>query len=438
MKKWTCCLPALLSAFAACQDENSRLGHSLVESSFYNVFVDTCTVDISTVLMDSIETRGDTVCQLGYYRDTLWGEVYSTYYAEYTVSTFTPEADYAYVLDSLVLRLIPSGHFWGDTLAPQRVAVYRMRYPIVLDDDTELYNTTALPVEDTPLFTFSFTPRPGQKREVEVRLPDELGQALLDDIVAGKDYLTSQEKFKREFPGLAFVAEDGGSCITGLQVNDSAMSINLHYREIANEQTEQTLTLTVNTDYAYTGIRCDRTGTALEGMSSGIENLVHSGDLGCRAYLQGLTGFYNQLEFPYLNDLENAGEIVSIEEATLYLYPLARSYNVTNQLPEELRIYITDANNVLEDYVYGSDGVTVQTGNLTVDEVYGKETYYAFDLTDFIRNNFGTSGIKRQKLLMSLTDEAAATTFSQVVFANDPAQERQCRLDIRFKTYNEQ
>ena len=173
-------------------------------------------------------------------------------------------------------------------------------------------------------------------------------------------------------------------------------------------------------------------------MTSGIENLVHSGDLGCRAYIQGLTGFYNQLEFPFLNNLENAGQIVSVEEATLYLYPLARSYNVVSQLPDELRIYITDANNALEDYVYGSDGVTVQAGNLTVDEVYGKETFYSFDLTEFIRNNFGTSGVKRQKLLMSMTDEASATTFSQVVFTNDPLQERQCRLDVRFKTYNEQ
>ena len=67
-----------------------------------------------------------------------------------------------------------------------------------------------------------------------------------------------------------------------------------------------------------------------------------------------------------------------------------------------------------------------------------KETYYSFDLTEFIRNNFGTSGVKRQKLLMSMTDEASATTFSQVVFTNDPLQERQCRLDVRFKTYNEQ
>ena len=109
-----------------------------------------------------------------------------------------------------------------------------------------------------------------------------------------------------------------------------------------------------------------------------------------------------------------------------------------SQLPEELRLYITDENNVLEGYVYGSDGVTVQTGNLTVDEMYGRETYYTFDLTEFIRNNFGTWGTKRQKLLMSLEEGEMATTFNQVIFTNNPEQDRQCRLDIRIKIYNEQ
>lgn len=95
----------------ACVDDNLSLGKSLVDSSFYNVYADTCTVDISTVLLDSIETRGDSVCQFGHYKDTLWGEVFATYYAEYTKASFTPNADHAYSLDSLVLRLIPSGHF---------------------------------------------------------------------------------------------------------------------------------------------------------------------------------------------------------------------------------------------------------------------------------------------------------------------------------------
>ena len=432
-------LLCLLSAsLCGCVDENSHLGHTLVESSFYNVHVDTCTVDISTVLEDSIVTRGDSICQIGHYRDDTWGMVTAAYYAEYSTTSFTPNENYSYTLDSLVLVMRHSGHYWGDTLTRPLVHIYRLEKPIELTNDEDLYNRTVLATEATPLCSFIYRPRPGETKVQEIRLPDKWGQQLLDDLVNQEEYLEEQENFKREFPGLAFVPDETGQCISGFLVNDSSMCLTLHYHEISTQRTEQELTFSVHTECAYTGIRHDQTGTPLAEIRSGIENYVHSTSLGHLAYMQGLTGYYNQLEFPYLNDLQDAGQIVSIESATLYLYPLKGSYNRINQLPDDIRLYITDENNVLEDYVYGSDGMTVQTGNLTVDEAFGQDTYYSFDLTEFVRNNFGTWGIKRQKLLMNMNSSDAATTFDQVIFTNDPNAERQCRLDIRFKTYNEQ
>ena len=56
---WAC-----LCLLGACRDGSPALGEGLVETSFYNVYVDTCTVDISTVLSDSLLTRGDSVCQV--------------------------------------------------------------------------------------------------------------------------------------------------------------------------------------------------------------------------------------------------------------------------------------------------------------------------------------------------------------------------------------
>ena len=60
----------------ACVDDNLSLGKSLVDSSFYNVYADTCTVDISTVLLDSIETRGIVFVSLAITR-IRYGEKYS-------------------------------------------------------------------------------------------------------------------------------------------------------------------------------------------------------------------------------------------------------------------------------------------------------------------------------------------------------------------------
>lgn len=89
----------------------------------------------------------------------------ATYYAEYSTFHFTPNTDHTYTLDSLVLRMIPSGHFWGDTLTRQRISIYRLKNPIVLDNDEDLYNSTVLPTEDAPLFSFAFTPVRGGRRK---------------------------------------------------------------------------------------------------------------------------------------------------------------------------------------------------------------------------------------------------------------------------------
>ena len=428
----------MMAGLYACVDESSDLGHSLVQSSFYNVYVDTCTVDISTVLEDSIATRGDSICQIGHYADSTWGSISSSYYAEYNTVSFAPVTDYDYTLDSLVLTLQHSGHYWGDTLTQPQINVYRIHTPIELTDDEDLYNHTRWPIESIPLFSFTYRPRPGEGKTQQIRMPDELGLKLLQELVNEEAYFDEQEDFKREFPGLAFVPADDGQCISGFLVNDTSMCITLHYKEVSTQRTDKSLTFTVNTKCAYTGIVHNAAGTTLGQVPSGIENYVHSSDLGDRAYLQGLTGFYNQLEFPYLNDLQDAGQIVSIESAMLYLYPLRGSYNQNNQLPEELRLYITNENNVLEDYVYGSDGVTVQNGNLTVDEVFNRDTYYSFDMTEFIRNNFGTWGTKRQKLLLNMENDDAVSTFNQVIFTNSPEGERQCKLFVRYKIYNEQ
>lgn len=420
-------------AFIACQDDNSQLGESLVTTSFYNVYVDTCYIDISTILLDSIETQSDTVTQIGHYSDETWGDITSIYYAEFNMPTLSPNSDYGYTFDSLTLRLIPSGDWWGDTLTQQRINIYQLPRAIILDNDEALYNINSRELPDTFLTSFTFSPKPEKKVWIEVRLPDALGKQWLNDLVAEDDYFDSQEDFKRAFGGLALVPEDDGNCITGFSVNDSSMIMMLYYKRVRSTTTSYTIHMKANTDYAFTGIVHDPTGTDLD-MDTGIENLIHSYEMDNKAYMQGLTGYYNQIEFPYINNLESEGKIVSVESAVMYLYPVRRSYD-NSKLPEDIYLYITDENNVLEDYVYGSDGVTVQTGNLTTDD--SNRYYYSFDMTEFVRNNFGTWGSNRQKLLMNMPDEQVTSTFNQVIFQNDPTEDNRCRLAIRYKVYNE-
>ncbi len=425
-------------AFCSCQDENSSLGSSLVKSSFRNVFTDTCTVDISTILVDSLQTLGDSICQVGYINDSIFGKVAASYYAEINSASFTISMGKTYVFDSLTLIMRPSGDYWGDTLAVQRIHVYPIKNSIVLLTNEYLYNTTVMSVEEDELFNFTYSPRPGWGREMEIRMPDSFGQQLFDDILDEKNVFDSQERFHGYFPGLALKPDDTGSCMMGIQVNDSSLYMKMYYRILDNSITEKELDFTVNMSCAFTHVDHERTGYPVGDLTAGGALYpTSSTKTGNRAFLQGLTGIYNVIEFPYLNNLMTNGEVVSIESAMLYLYPQFGTYGGPSQLPSTLRLYVADDDNNTVDQVYDYMGTTIQNGNLTVSDNLPYNTYYSFDLTSFMQSNLGSWGQGRQKLFMILDNDDFVRTFGHVVFTNDASQTvGQTRLDIRFKTYD--
>jgi len=281
------------------------------------------------------------------------------------------------------------------------------------------------------------SPRPESKKKVEIRMPDSFGEKILNDIAAEDEAFDNQTKFKAYLHGLAFIPENSDQCITGFQINDSSMVMTLYYQDINTQKVEKELSFSVNMNYAFTRVDHDRTNTPLVVLKSGILNAVPASSLNNVAYLQGLTGMYDEIEFPYLNNLMKFGDITSIESATLYLYPLAGSYNKINQLPSELRLYTANDDNVVEDQVYESSGTTVQNGNLILGNDY-RNAYYSFDITSFLQSNIGALGMNRKKLLLNMTDNDFKRTFNQVRFTNKKDEDRQVKLYVRFKVYTKE
>lgn len=70
----------------SCYDENGTYGSDLVDSAFRNVRIDTSTVVVTSVLIDSLETSGKNVALVGRYKHSLWGVVSSHSFIAYGVS----------------------------------------------------------------------------------------------------------------------------------------------------------------------------------------------------------------------------------------------------------------------------------------------------------------------------------------------------------------
>ena len=427
----------LISILASCRDELSTVGGKWVESSLRTVQTDTCTGRISTILSDSLASSGDTICQIGSIDDPVWGKIKTAFYAEYDVPgvSFSDDADYGF--DSITIRFYSSGNYLGDTLNPQRISLHSLSENLSLDEGY-LYSKSTVAYHATPLASFTFTPTPDETtREHEIRLPDEWGLEWFERFQNGSREMESQEYFRDYFKGIAFIPEEGGSCINGFMVNDSSLCITLYYHQTKTDATELSASFPANSDLRFNQVSCDRSQTALSSLQSGINNGLPSEKSDHQAYLQGLTGMYLNIDFPFLNDLRAEGRLVTIESALLRLYPVKETYGERYPLPESLTLYTADENNVTEDVVTDISGSSVQTGSLVTDEMMGEETYYSFDITSFLQSNLGTVGYNRKILQLMLPDNLFFTTLSGVVFGDAGHPDSSpVKLTILYKTYN--
>ncbi|WP_455584415.1 DUF4270 family protein [Bacteroides sp.] len=420
----------------SCRDEMSTAGGKWVESALRNIRTDTCTVTLSTILSDSLATSGDSICQIGRHNSSFWGDIQGTFYTEYDVSALSVDEEANYQFDSITCRLYVSGNYLGDTLSgPQRIYLHQLTENLELSN-SYLYTTSSVPYDPTPLTSFSFTPHPGQPNEaISFRLPDELGKEWLNLLQTDDDKMSSQEKFRLYFKGLAFVPDAAGTCINGFQVNDSSLCIRLHYHKITESSVEQSLTFTPSSTLRFTRIEYNRSNTVLSELQSGTDNALPSGKTDHQAYLQGMTGLYVKIEFPHLNNLLWEGDMVSIESATLQLYPVKGTHGDLYPLPETLVLYTANENDVTEDVVTDLLGTSVQDGSLVTDEMDPETTYYSFDITSFLQSNLGAIGYNRKNLKLMLPDDLFFTTVKGVVFGDMQHETSPVKLVLMYKVY---
>lgn len=422
----------------SCVDESSSVGGKWVDSSFRNVLIDTCTVHLSTILADSITTSGDSITQIGRYSDNYRGAIQSAFFTEYNVASTTFSPENRYIFDSITIAFIPSGDFLGDTLSTkQHIAIHRLTENIELTIDNYLYNTSSFRYNSTPLTSFSYNPRPKAKEKFEVRLPDQFGEDFFELIEKQSIFLDTQERFRQYFPGLAFLPDANGSCISGFAVNDTSMCITMYYREIHTSISERTLRFSPNATNRFNQASQDFTGTPFEGIVAGTNDAMPSQKSGNVSYLQGLSGVYTKMEFPYLNNLRFEGEMVTIESARLYLYPTQDAYGDYIPLPETLTLYTADENDVTQGVITDSSGEAMQDGNLVTDDISKNSTYYSFDVTSFMQTNLGTIGMNRQNLMLMLPNAKFLTTVESLVLGDMNHATNNVKLEILFKVYNQ-
>ena len=422
-----------ITGTTACVDENNTLGKNLVDSAFRNVFTDTCTVTASTLRFDSLETSGKKVAWVGRYTHPLWGTHTARSYVAYTLPTYGTSVEETVVFDSLTLALIYRPYFSGDTTRLHKIDVHRLTEKLRLNDNGYLYAHSGFSYDPDVLGSRTFRPKPRSEEILEIRLSDTFGQDLLTRF-HNRDDQVSSDFFPDYFKGLVLVP-DTAVCrsLLSFQAADSSATLNLYYHIRNSDKDQQVLTFYPTVSTQFNRIEHDCSGTPLEGYP-GKKTELPSAAVGDRALVCALSGWYSRLDIPYLNNLMLEGDAVEIEDAWLRIYPETGTYSPYNPLPDSLYLYIADENNVITDVVQDNLGNEVQVGYLVADGTYGGNTYYSFDITDFLAGELGAFGMNKHNLQLVFSSSGFTKTSGSLTFG-DQHSRYPLQLRITYKIY---
>lgn len=240
---------ALLVTLAAiltlsCNDNLERVGFSIQpEKDRLTVGVDTLLLQARTVKVDSMFAKTKYPV-LGEYIDPVFGSIKSEFIGEFYLSRGAGFKEGA-VVDS-VRAAVSYTTIMGDSLAPMQLSVYEVVESLKGTSDythidpREFADMTA-PLGSqiftgknstyrTEVYSSGYTTETYRVYEINVKLPDQLGENFLDEYKkTGHGMLSDPDTFREFFPGLYFTTTFGNSTI--LRVNLTSLYVHYHYTD---------------------------------------------------------------------------------------------------------------------------------------------------------------------------------------------------------------
>jgi uncharacterized protein DUF4270 len=423
---------------AACQKPSIDFGASFVNSNSNSnntsvVQVDTATVQLSTVLVDSFPTAGTGSMLLGHYNDSKFGIINAGSFLQIGIpgaSSINSQSVY----DSLVLMMRINKTFYGDTTLSQRYYVSQLTSVIQFPSSTQktFYNNSSFPYDPSPLgFTdVTILPARGLTSQnavdsVKIDLPDTLGQHLFEMIQTVSDTIKNLNSFIAYFKGLA-IFPDNASAHSGTMYGfKDTVTMRLFYHQPGFYTSYNHVDFTLNNkSNQFNRITSDRSASPLAVLNSAQANRpnpliyaeVPSSQTDNAMYVQSATGIQGKIRFPYISNILSLPGYLGILRAQLILKPVIGTFNPELSLPPQLILSQTDVNNELGSPIISGSGI--EYGNLYIDYNGAGITTYSYDITNYIKQQLTIGGNNTDGLMLSLPPPSNNTIFDRAVFGD--------------------
>ncbi len=407
----------LITLFMVSCENNSEfnMGENFVESETTLKVIDTFKVDLSTVILDSIETSNTEVALVGRYTDNQFGTIFSSSYFKVgfpAIGQVTSDA----IFDSAVVVLDYSNYSYGDTTKEMSVSIHTLNEEIDKKGNTYLYNSNSFSYSTLPVGTKVFYPRPNDTDTLIYIRVDDYGLELFNLYRTNSDIIKVSEYFLDYVKGFVIVCDYGNS-ILGFDALANNLFMKIYYHYEREDPEEYNILIPMNdASSQFNSIQHDFTGSPLEKFSE-TKKQLKSSETGNVAFLQVLAGLMPKIQFPTLKDLflDDKWKIIKAE---LVIEPVRNSYDLF-ALPEILYLFDTNKHNVIGDILVDVSGNVIVPA-FKEDLVYNEETSYTFDITTFINNELADSYVDyNHGILIGLQGSSNYTVFDRIIIEDN-------------------
>jgi Domain of unknown function (DUF4270) len=357
------------------------------------VFVDSVAPVLSTVITDSFVTNNAQSFLLGKYKDPYLGIISAKPFFQMDIPTPLPDIPITAQYDSIVFLMRLNKYYYADTSRPQTIHVNELYQTIDYTYNNRLYNTSNIPVMPVELGSLTLRLRPSVDSVIALRLNDTKGIELFNKLAEGSADITRDDVFLNYFKGISLsVSNNDTTAIYGLDGGSARQVMRIYYHTTVPGLENKSIDFTSNANsFAFNQIITDRRGTSLYS-STGQKEFAAS-QTNNLAFTQYGTGTLLKITFPTLKSILRTNDIVRLKKAELIIKPEGQSFDpFIYKLPSTLFLAQTDGSNIIGASVLDSTSSSVEYISPSIDEIYGLNTNYRFDVTSSLNQILTNSG----------------------------------------------
>lgn len=409
-----------LFIFSACENPTGVGLDVTPDEQIDALFTDTISLKAFTVKEDSAQSGSTNQLLFGLFNDPVFGKTV----ADLAIDLGRPEGFVQLKddveIDSVVLVLPFSNHYYGDTLASNFVLNVRQLGEAFAFNS---FATKKWQVKDEVITSRTLGRYPYKRidslllfqhvsgkdslvkvaPQLRIRLDNEFFKDLLGSSVDSAT-LSTNAGFRNHVKGLHLSVDStlsaGIGGLVGLSATAAAPGVEITYRQSNGKSGEDAGTDTIRTKFPISTY--SPTGGAYLGMATSVQNhyvpsiqeqLNHEGEQFESIYLHSPTGLRGQILFPFIDELKGKG--ISINKAELVLYVdtdlMESSFNVPSP---RLTLYREDIagnrQNIPDGAALSSSGVPLDARSLSYLAFGGwynqDHKRYIFHITSYLQD----------------------------------------------------